>query len=91
MGPKSLCAKNGPENFRFFPTTVTLVWGGGGVQGGGTPLLLRCTAILTLPLVNPQQPLNNLWQPSSTLNNRSTSSATLNNRQRPSTILKPPW
>ena len=53
LGPKSLCTKNGLTRFSllkmsFFPTMVTLVWGGG--PGGlPTPLLLLCTAILTLP------------------------------------------
>ena len=46
MGPNSSCTKWPDKifpmvNFVFFPTMVTLVWGGGG--------LLRCTAILILP------------------------------------------
>ena len=35
------------------PTMVNLVLGGGGVQGGVPPLLLRCTAILSLPWSRP--------------------------------------
>ena len=42
MGPKKLCAKNGPTRFSplqisCFPTMVTLVWGGGEAVLGEPP------------------------------------------------------
>ena len=50
LGPKSLCTNNGLARFLCFPTMVPWSGGGGGSRGRVAPLLLRCMAVLLLPL-----------------------------------------